>query len=75
MDNTIYKLFPLLVLPCLNDLVLLIEHITICTRRAHTSIRTDTVTRLPILIIRLFYSNGLVVDITDQLKLSKMLIQ
>ena len=49
MDNTIYKLFPLLVLPCLSDLVLLIQHITICTSTVHISIRTDTPTRLPII--------------------------
>ena len=48
MDNTIYKQFPLLVLPCLNDLVLLVQHINICTSTVHTSIRTDTPTRLPI---------------------------
>ena len=38
MDNIIYKLFPLLVLPCLSDLVLLIHHITICTCTVYTSI-------------------------------------
>ena len=54
MDNTIYKLFSLLVLPSLNDLVLLIQHITICTSTVHTSIRTDTPTRLP-----RYYSNTL----------------
>ena len=47
MDNTIYKLFSLLVLPCLSDLVLLIQHITIFTSTVHTTIRTDTPTRLP----------------------------
>ena len=61
MDNAIYKLFPLLVLSCYNHLVLLIQllvlpclsdlvliqHITICTSTVHTSIRTDTTTRLP----------------------------
>ena len=46
MNNTTCKLFPLLVLPCLGDL-LLIHHTTICTSRVHTSIRTDTPTRLP----------------------------
>ena len=51
MDNTIYKLFPLLVLPCLSDLVCLIQHIIICTNTVHTSIRTDTPTRL---IIQLY---------------------
>ena len=47
MDNTIYKLFPLLVLSCLSNLVLLIQHITICTSTIHASIRTDTPIRLP----------------------------
>ena len=58
MDNTIYKLFPLLVLPCLSDLVLLIQYITICPSTIHTSIRIDTPTRLPIdtiLLILLLY--------------------
>ena len=52
IDNIIYKLFPLLVLPCLSDLVLLIQYITICTSTVHTNIRTDTPTKLPI-----YYSN------------------
>ena len=51
MNNIIYKLLTLLVLPCLNDLVLLIQCITICTSTVHTSIRTDTPSRLPVVLL------------------------
>ena len=44
----------MLVLPCLSNSVLLIQHITTCTSTVHTSIRTDTPTRLP-----RYYSNTL----------------
>ena len=39
-----------LTVPCLSDLVLLILYIIISTSTVHTSIRTDTPTRLPVIL-------------------------
>ena len=49
MDNINLQTILLLVLLCLSDLVLLIQHITICTSTINTNIRTDTPTRLPVI--------------------------